>query len=137
MTYLLDTTAFSDLMREHPQMRTQLRGVAERDAVVICSIVRGEVNYGTRRLPDGKRRRALELKAANLFSVLPCLSVPSEAGDIYGDVKNTRERRGLSLDENDLWIAATALAVDATLVTRDTDFNGIEGLRVENWSLPS
>ncbi|MGI8742900.1 MAG: PIN domain-containing protein [Bryobacteraceae bacterium] len=28
------------------------------------------------------------------------------------------------MDENDLWIAATALVLDATLVTRDTDFIG-------------
>ena len=34
------------------------------------------------------------------------------------------------VDENDLWIAATALALGATLVTRDTDFNGIEGLMI-------
>jgi hypothetical protein len=26
------------------------------------------------------------------------------------------------LDENDLWIAATALALDAVLITRDSDF---------------
>jgi predicted nucleic acid-binding protein len=32
------------------------------------------------------------------------------------------------LDENDLWIAATALARGATLVSRDRDFAGIEAL---------
>ena len=32
------------------------------------------------------------------------------------------------LDENDLWIAATALVMNATLVTRDGDFRAIEGL---------
>jgi len=32
------------------------------------------------------------------------------------------------LDENDLWIAATALALDATLVSRDGAFQTIEGL---------
>lgn len=42
----------------------------------------------------------------------------------------TRRQRGLILDENDLWIAATAIALDATLVSRDTDFSGIDGLLV-------
>jgi predicted nucleic acid-binding protein len=36
--------------------------------------------------------------------------------------------RGLPLDENDLRIAATALALGATLVSRDSDFQTIEGL---------
>jgi len=45
-------------------------------------------------------------------------------------VKLARHQRGLALDENDLWIAATALALNATLVSRDTDFAGIDGLAV-------
>jgi len=41
-----------------------------------------------------------------------------------------RQRRGLPPDENDLWIAATALAMDAALVSRDSGFQAIEGLAV-------
>lgn len=41
-----------------------------------------------------------------------------------------RQQRGLPLDENDLYAAATALALGATLVSRDIDFGGIEGLQV-------
>jgi predicted nucleic acid-binding protein len=52
------------------------------------------------------------------------------APDSYAAVKLTRQQRGLALDENDLWIAATALVLGGTLVTRDRDFLGIEGLPV-------
>jgi predicted nucleic acid-binding protein len=45
-------------------------------------------------------------------------------------VKASQQRRGLPLDENDLWIAATTLAIDATLVSRDSDFHAVEGLAV-------
>jgi predicted nucleic acid-binding protein len=45
-------------------------------------------------------------------------------------VKIAQQRRGLPLDENDLWIAATALAMAATLVSRDSDFRAVEGLSV-------
>jgi predicted nucleic acid-binding protein len=43
-------------------------------------------------------------------------------------VKATQQRRGLPLDENDLWIAATALSREATVVSLDSDFQEIEGL---------
>jgi predicted nucleic acid-binding protein len=49
-------------------------------------------------------------------------------------VKIARQRKGLTLDENDLWIAACALALQATLVSRDGDFGQIEGLNVEDWT---
>jgi predicted nucleic acid-binding protein len=34
-------------------------------------------------------------------------------------VKFARQQHGLTLDGNDLWVAATALALGATLVSRD------------------
>lgn len=133
MTYLLDTTAFSDLLREHPKMTARLERLAPESTVMICAIVRGEIVYGIERLPDGRRRRSLDRKAGLLFSIIPTVSVPSEAGDVYGRLKHQRQRLGLSLDENDLWIAATTLALGGTLVTRDTDFRKVDGLSVENW----
>jgi predicted nucleic acid-binding protein len=36
------------------------------------------------------------------------------------------------LDENDLWIAATALALAAVLISRDSDLYQIDGLTVED-----
>lgn len=38
------------------------------------------------------------------------------------------------VDDNDLWIAAAALASGATVVSRDTDFQHVRGLMVEDWS---
>ena len=135
MTYLLDTNAFSDLMREHPQMDARLASVSSVHRVVICSVVRGEIRYGIERLPQSKRRQELEAKAVSLFASLPCEPVPEEAGDHYARVKLIRQLEGLALDENDLWIAATALALGAVLISRDSDFLKIEGLTVENWAL--
>lgn len=131
---MLDTNAFSDLMREHPKMDDRLDELADKDQVVICTIVRGEIRFGIERLPHGKRRQELDAKASNLFAVIPCEPVPEIAGEFYAQVKLSRQQQGLALDENDLWIAATALAIDATLVSRDKDFQQIEGLIVEDWT---
>lgn len=50
MIFLLDTNAFSDLMRE----RLRLASIVAPDRVAICSIVRGKIRYGIERLPRGR-----------------------------------------------------------------------------------
>jgi len=134
MNFLMDTTAFSDLMREHPRIDARLAALAPDDLVFVCPITRGEVAYGLGRLPQGKQRQLLEAKAQRLFAAFPCEPVPAIAGDHYATAKLARQQKGLPLDENDLWIAATALALGATLVTRDSDFQHIDGLTVQNWT---
>lgn len=134
MTYLLDTNIFSDLMREHPKLDSYLASLSIADRVIICSVVRGEILYGIKRLPVSKRRQDLMLKASRLFSILPCESIPETAGDFYAAIKIDRQLKGLALDENDLWIASTALALGTVLVTRDTDFHQIDNLVIENWT---
>lgn len=134
MDFLLDTNGFSDLMRADPQVEARLAALPASDRVVICTIVRGEILFGIQRLPSGRRRRDLETKAASLFAVIPCEPVPEAAGDHYATLKMDRLRLGLGLDENDLWIAATALALGAVLVTRDLDFSRLTGLHAEDWT---
>jgi predicted nucleic acid-binding protein len=91
--FLLDTTAFSDLMQENPRIQDKLATLAPADRVAISSIVRGEVRYGIERIPLGKRRDALEAKSLRLFAAIPCESVPPAAGDQYGRIKATSQKR--------------------------------------------
>ena len=134
MVFLLDSNAFSDLMRKHPRVEAQLAALGPNDQVVICPIVRGEILYGLARLPPGRRLEDLTQQAAPLFATIGCEIVPESAGDAYARIKRAREQQGLSLDENDLWIAATASALDAILVTRDRDFGSVEGLTTVDWT---
>jgi predicted nucleic acid-binding protein len=129
--YLLDTSVISALMRADARMATWLSSIGSDDRVAICTITRGEILFGLERLAQGRRRAELEAKARKLFTTLPCEPIPPSAGDEYANIKISQQRRGLPLDENDLWMAATALAMSATLVSRDSDFQGIEGLAVE------
>lgn len=130
MTYLLDTNVVSLLMREDVAAQSWLASIAPDDRLAICTIVRGEILFGLARLAEGRRRHDLEAKAQRLFAALRCEPIPAASGDAYARIKLAQQRRGLLLDENDLWIAATAVAIDATLVTRDNDFMRIEGLEV-------
>lgn len=87
MTYLLDTTAFSALMRRDAKIRARVAAITPTDHAVICTITRGEVLYGLTRLPQGKRRNDLEAEATYLFAQLACLSVTEAAGDRYANIK--------------------------------------------------
>jgi predicted nucleic acid-binding protein len=107
-----------------------MAGLDHGDRVVTCTIVRGEVLFGIARLPEGRRRAELEELGPQFLAVLRCEPIPERAGDYYAAVKLSRQHLGLTLDENDLWVAATALALGATLVSRDNDFAGIDGLTV-------
>ena len=130
MIYLLDTNAISDLMRAAARIENWMAGLNRGDRVVTCTIVRGEILFGIARLPAGKRRTELEEAGHQFLAAIRCEPVPEQAGDLYAAVKLARQKRGLSLDENDLWVAATALALGATPVSRDSDFGGIDGLSV-------
>src|SRR6516165_19311 len=133
-TYLLDTTACSDFMREHRKVSSRLTHLLPTGRVCICTIIRGEILYGLQQMPEGKKRDELRRKARNLFSALPCEPIPENAADHYARLRGEAETKGLRLDDNDLWIAATTIVLDAVLVTRDCDFRRVRGLLVEDWT---
>ncbi len=134
MTHLLDTTIVSDWMNENDNVAAHLADLPLSDRVIVCPIVRGEIVFGLNRLPHGKRRSRLEAKAATAFAKFACEPVPEHAGDLYAQIRSEQERKGLVLDANDLWIAASAMALGARLVSRDSDFGRIADFPVEDWT---
>jgi tRNA(fMet)-specific endonuclease VapC len=135
MLFLLDTNAVSDYMQENARIEVNFASMSPGDASGICTIVRGEILFGVQRLPRGKRRDDLQLRADKVLYGLKCFDIPEDAGDHYAAVKLTTRLKGYTLNENDLWIAATALALGATLITRDADFSRVPGLLVKDWSV--
>ncbi len=133
--YLLQTSTCSALMEDSPAVIKRLNSLTEADYLFTCPIVKEEILYGIIRLPAGKRQRDLQQKANELFAQIPCEPIPDNVADFYAKIKAAAERQGTPLDECDLWIAATALALDTILVTSDSDYGRIAGLglRLENW----
>jgi tRNA(fMet)-specific endonuclease VapC len=70
----------------------------------------------------------------SLFGQVECLAVPEAAADQYAAIKWEAERQSTPLDENDLWIAATACALEAVVVTTDSDFQRVSDLQTEDWT---
>jgi predicted nucleic acid-binding protein len=122
-------------MKDIPRVKGRLNSLTESDYLFTCPIVKGEILFGIGRLPAGKRRQDLEQRANELFAEVPCDPIPENVSDVYAQIKVAAEQQGTPLGECDLWIAATALALDAILVTSDSDYQRIAGLglRLENW----
>ena len=134
MLYILDTNVVSALMNANPRVIAHLQALSSQDRAAICSTVRGEILFGIERMPLGRRREELYSKASRVFGILPCEPLPCDAANQYAVIKTELQRHGRGLEDNDLWIAATALSMDSILVTRDSDFRRIRGLTVEDWT---
>ena len=66
---------------------------------------------------------------------MPCLPVDEAAGDTYGRVKALLEKAGRPIgSDNDLWIAAVALANGCVFVSAQKSFPHVPGLSVEDWT---
>jgi tRNA(fMet)-specific endonuclease VapC len=130
---LLDTNAVSDLMRDHPRVKARVG--RHSDPIATCVVVVGEIRYGLDRLPAGKKRTDLEARAQTILAAVRIDPVTEPIAQTYGRLKAALESRGLNLDDNDLWIAATAITQSNVLVTRDQIFRQVPGLQVEDWSV--
>lgn len=130
---LLDTNALSDLMRDHQPIKARIG--RHSDAIITSVVVIGEIRYGLDRLPAGKKRMDLEARANNVLAALLVEAVTVQIADTYGHHKAILEMQGLDLDDNDLWIAATALTHGYLLVSRDQIFQRVPDLQVEDWSV--
>lgn len=61
------------------------------------------------------------------------LRCEEDTATIYGQVKQQIMSKGRPIPENDIWIAATALQHNLTLVTRDDHFQAVDNLNLEKW----
>lgn len=131
--FLLDTNAIGDFVAG--QRRVLTKAAQYSGQIAAPSIVYGEVLYGLARLPAGRRRNDLAAKTAAAFALIPCIDVTKSIATAYGNIRNAAESAGITLDDNDLWIAAAAIDHQAVLVTRDADFKHIPSLNVEDWTV--
>ena len=56
----------------------------------------------------------------------------SSVAPYYAKIKAQLKQNGHPIPENDIWIAACAMAYDLTVVTADKHFSFINGISIEN-----
>lgn len=127
--FVLDTNILSAMMRiaSMPELEAWIAGQPE-EALFTAAVCQAEILAGIEILPDGRRRRELEIAARAMFQddfdnrILP---FDGKAAAAYAYILAMRKRAGRPTAPLDLMIAATARANNASLVTRDT--SGFEG----------
>ncbi len=124
--YLLDTNIVAAYFNQEPSIQQHL----EKITVFVPSIVIGELYFGayqSQRVAENTKRIK---EFAEIATVLSC---DADTGDHYGQIRLQLKTRGRPIPENDIWIAATALRYDLTLVTRDEHFKEVDRLRLVKW----
>lgn len=133
MAYLLDTNIFIAALKAHPAVRVRLEHIPAA-ALILSPVVLGELETGVEKSTHIERNRA---QLATVVAGLELVPLDAAASRAYARIRADLERKGTPIGANDLWIAAQALALDATLVTDNVrEFSRVEGLRVENWLEP-
>jgi tRNA(fMet)-specific endonuclease VapC len=98
----------------------------------ISVIAYGELLYGA--MKSSHPASAIE-SLHNLIQELCPLPLPESAGETYGFIRADLAARGEMIGNNDLWIAAHALASELTLVTNnEKEFRRVRGLKIQNWA---
>jgi len=130
MSFLFDTDAISEVLKKKPAPR-YLRWLAElpRSEQFTSAIVIGELFRGAFRSAEPSRHLGnIESRVLPAVTVLP---FDVAVARVYGEIQATLSRRGRTIADADLQIAATALHHGLEVVTGNLrHFERIPGVRV-------
>jgi tRNA(fMet)-specific endonuclease VapC len=145
--YLLDTNHCSRIIFGEPDLIQQLQ-VHSEAGVATSVIVRGELLYMAAKSERTAANRQIVKAFLDTIDLYP---INLAISDIYGDLKGKlvnafgpkekAQRRKFNIQtlgfgDNDLWIAATAIHYNLTVVSADDDFQRIQQVHpfsLESW----
>lgn len=134
LKYLLDTNVISEPLRPKPAhgvIRRLRRHTAE---VAISSVVWHELRFGAERLPNSRRREAIEKYLEHVVSTMPILDYDRAAAEWHAQERARLATRGETPPFADGQIAAITRVNNLILVTfNEVDFRSFQGLRVLSW----
>jgi predicted nucleic acid-binding protein len=106
-----------------------VRSTALPDEIAVSIITIGELRAGVLAAADvaTRDRRLSTLMAALLLQPVP---IDERTAEAWARLRLALLDTGQRMPVNDSWIAATALALDVPVLTQDTDYVDVPGLRV-------
>ena len=146
MAYLIDTNHCSYIINSDPKITDKLQSLSS-ETVGVSIITHAELLY----MAERSARKEQNLEAIQSFlSEVEIYFLDEETASIYSHLKakvfnqvapkDKSKRRGVTIEnlgftDHDLWIAATAIQYDLTLVSADSDFRRV--YQVQPFSLES
>jgi len=125
MKYLLDTCIISELTKTKPNKKVVSWVVNNDEAnFYLCTLTLGELYKGASKLPDSKRKEKLylwieqDLKERFAGKIL---DVDLTVARTWGEIQGALEATGKPMPAIDSLIAATGLAHNLTVVTRNVN----------------
>lgn len=128
--YALDTNTLLDYFRGRGNVAANLLAVPPGE-VALPAIVAYEVWIGVLGSQNARRRQAQYEQFLATVEILP---FDAGASRRAAEIRHALEKRGEGIGPLDPLIAATALANNATLITRNVrEFARVQGLKLLDW----
>jgi len=131
MRYIIDTNIITAIMKNNEKVKRRAQeAILTGDDVFINGISYYEIKRGL--LAKDARKQLLffdKLCKEYGLILLDNQSIFDRAAEIYAEL----QRKGELIEDADILIASIADTRNFTLVSDDSDFDKIQGLRVENW----
>ncbi|MEH2291366.1 PIN domain-containing protein [Nostoc sp.] len=131
MTYLLDTNIISYILKRNIIVEQKFREVRRlKQDVFISCITYYEVKRGLLAI-NATRQLAEFNKFCQIYKIILIddLEIIELACEIHVDLQH----RGFKIQEQDILIAATAIARGLILVSNDSDLLRVKGISLDNW----
>lgn len=131
MRYLLDTNICIYTKNHRPAEVLARFSRLPPGKVAMSAITYGELCFGAEKSSKPKETRQI---LEQLTALIPVLPLDANVSMHYGKIRQLLQASGKPIGNNDLWIAAHALAGKLILVTNNVaEFKRVPGLKVENW----
>ena len=130
MKFLVDANVLSEPTKATPDLNVvEWLRLQERD-IAVDPVILGELRFGILILPKGKKRTALERWFDAGVGRLHCLPWDADTGLKWAELLARLRATGKAMPIKDSLIAATALAHDLAVVTRNRSDFANAGVRI-------
>jgi hypothetical protein len=118
--FLVDADVLSEPTKPSPSLDVIEWLRANEAELAVSTIVLGEIEYGIRLLPAGKRRKRLQDWFARGVQRIRTLDFDAKVASTWAELLAHLKHKGRGMPIKDSLIAATALAHDLTVATHNT-----------------